>query len=218
MLTTVLTVTVSRTGTEPFQYHHTCDALHDRHRTMHATSEYGYRIVLMLLDSNPCLCNNWRLRQKFPPPFVCGPRQGCEVELCTPRAGARVATSPQALLHDRASTSSNTHTPTPSYPTQARHTLAVMANINWRTINIDALDPDSPANFDLSSLTPAVEPISTADVQNTAQQIRQLLRGGDNEGALQGALESAPYGADDKGKVRWCLLPHNLHNTSHVRG
>ncbi|KAF3040677.1 hypothetical protein E8E12_004052 [Didymella heteroderae] len=75
-----------------------------------------------------------------------------------------------------------------------------MANINWRTINIDALDPDSPANFDLSSLTPAVEPISTADVQNTSQQIRQLLRGGDNEGALQGALESAPYGADDKGK------------------
>ncbi|KAF1924019.1 Arp2/3 complex 16 kDa subunit ARPC5 [Didymella exigua CBS 183.55] len=75
-----------------------------------------------------------------------------------------------------------------------------MANINWRTINIDALDPDSPANFDLSSLTPAVEPIATADVQNTSQQIRQLLRGGDNEGALQGALESAPYGADDKGK------------------
>lgn len=65
-----------------------------------------------------------------------------------------------------------------------------MANINWRTINIDALDPDSPANFDLSSLTPAVEPISTADVQNLSQQIRQLLRGGDNEGALQGALAS----------------------------
>jgi hypothetical protein len=77
-----------------------------------------------------------------------------------------------------------------------------MANINWRTINIDALDPDSPANFDLSSLTPAVAPVSTADVQNNAQQIRQLLRGGDNEGALQGALEQPPYGADDKGKVR----------------
>lgn len=92
-----------------------------------------------------------------------------------------------------------------------------MANINWRTINIDALDPDSPANFDLSSLTPAVEPISTADVQNTAQQIRQLLRGGDNEGALQGALESAPYGADDKGKVRWCLPPHELHDASYAR-
>jgi hypothetical protein len=77
-----------------------------------------------------------------------------------------------------------------------------MATINWRTINIDALDPDSPANFDLSSLTPALEPVSTADVQNNAQQIRQLLRGGDNEGALQGALEKPPYGADDKGKVR----------------
>lgn len=76
-----------------------------------------------------------------------------------------------------------------------------MANINWRTINIDALDPDSPANFDLTSLTPAVAPVSTADVQNNAQQIRQLLRGGDNEGALSGALENPPYGADDKGKV-----------------
>lgn len=87
-----------------------------------------------------------------------------------------------------------------------------MANINWRTINVDALDPDSPANFDLSSLTPAVAPISTADVQNTAQQIRQLLRGGDNEGALQGALENPPYGGDDKGKVRCGMLPHHHHS------
>jgi len=28
------------------------------------------------------------------------------------------------------------------------------------------------------------------------QQVRQLLRGGDAEGALRGALESAPYGGD----------------------
>ncbi|KAF2865252.1 actin-related protein 2/3 complex subunit 5 [Massariosphaeria phaeospora] len=75
-----------------------------------------------------------------------------------------------------------------------------MATLNWRTINIDALDPDSPANFDLSSLTPAVAPVSTADVQSLAGQIRQLLRSGDNEGALQGALENVPYGADEKGK------------------
>jgi hypothetical protein len=80
-----------------------------------------------------------------------------------------------------------------------------MANINWRTINIDALDPDSPANFDLSSLTPAVTPVSTADVQATSTQIRQLLRGGDNEGALLGALENPPYGADAQGKVRTLL-------------
>ncbi|KAF1986827.1 Arp2/3 complex 16 kDa subunit ARPC5 [Aulographum hederae CBS 113979] len=75
-----------------------------------------------------------------------------------------------------------------------------MANINWRTINIDALDPDSPANFDLTSLTPALAPVPTSEVQGLAGQIRQLLRGGDSEGALRGALETAPYGADEKGK------------------
>lgn len=84
------------------------------------------------------------------------------------------------------------------------HLRHIMANVNWRTINIDALDPDSPANFDLKTLTPAVAPVSTADVQNLASQIRQLLRGGDSEGALRGALETAPYGADEQGKVGDC--------------
>ena len=77
-----------------------------------------------------------------------------------------------------------------------------MATLNWRTINIDALDPESPANFDLSTLAPTVAPVSTSDVQALAGQIRQLLRGGDSEGALQGALENPPYGADERGKVR----------------
>ena len=76
-----------------------------------------------------------------------------------------------------------------------------MANINWRTINIDALDPESAYNFDLSTLTPAVIPVSTSDVQTLSGQIRQLMRGGDNEGALRGALENVPYGADEQGKV-----------------
>ena len=76
-----------------------------------------------------------------------------------------------------------------------------MANINWRTINIDALDPESSHNFDLSTLTPAVQPVSTSDVQTLSGQVRQLSRGGDNEGALRGALENAPYGADEQGKV-----------------
>jgi actin related protein 2/3 complex subunit 5 len=76
-----------------------------------------------------------------------------------------------------------------------------MSLTNWRTINIDALDPESANNFDLTSLAPGVTPISTADVQSIAQQVRQLLRGGDSEGALRGALETAPYGADAKGKV-----------------
>lgn len=76
-----------------------------------------------------------------------------------------------------------------------------MANINWRTIDIDALDPDSAANFDLTTFTPNVEPVSTADVQTLSGQVKQLLRGGDQEGALVGALENVPYGADAQGKV-----------------
>lgn len=80
-----------------------------------------------------------------------------------------------------------------------------MSNINWRTINIDALDPESAYNFDLTTLTPAVQPVSTSDVHTLAGQIRQLSRGGDNEGALRGALENAPYGADEQGKV--CSSP-----------
>jgi len=76
-----------------------------------------------------------------------------------------------------------------------------MAHINWRTINIDALDPESANNFDLTSLAPTVQPVSTADVQTLSGQIRQLLRGGNPEGALRGALENAPYGADEQGKA-----------------
>ena len=75
-----------------------------------------------------------------------------------------------------------------------------MAQVNWRTINIDALDPESSSNFDLSTLTPAVQPVSQQDVQALSQQIRQLWRGGDAEGALRGALENAPYGADAQSK------------------
>ena len=79
-----------------------------------------------------------------------------------------------------------------------------MAQINWRTINIDALDPESAANFEISSLTPAINQVSLQDAQHIAGQIRQLLRGGDAEGALRGAMESAIYGGDDSAKVS-CL-------------
>nr|POF18517.1 actin-related protein 2/3 complex subunit 5 [Quercus suber] len=76
-----------------------------------------------------------------------------------------------------------------------------MADFNWRTINVDLLDPESASNFDLTTLTPAVQPISTADVQILSGQIRQLARGGNAEGALRGALENVPYGADEQGKA-----------------
>ncbi|TAQ85395.1 hypothetical protein B7494_g6275 [Chlorociboria aeruginascens] len=67
---------------------------------------------------------------------------------------------------------------------------------NWRTINIDLLDPESSSNFETSTLHPAFAPVSDAEIRQVAGQVRQLLRGGDAEGALRGALESAPYGGD----------------------
>ncbi|KAL6713471.1 hypothetical protein ACLMJK_008936 [Lecanora helva] len=75
-----------------------------------------------------------------------------------------------------------------------------MATMNWRTINIDLLDPESPANFSTASLVPALPEVSAPEVQTLAGQIRQLLRGGDAEGALRGALENAPYGGDQAAK------------------
>lgn len=80
-----------------------------------------------------------------------------------------------------------------------------MAAVNWRTINIDLLDPESSANFSTSSLSPSVPSVSAAEVQSLGGQVRQLLRGGDAEGALRGALENAPYGGDTAAKVR----PHS---------
>ncbi|KAL9021827.1 MAG: hypothetical protein Q9185_000954 [Variospora sp. 1 TL-2023] len=76
-----------------------------------------------------------------------------------------------------------------------------MANFNWRTINIDLLDPESPANFSTTSLAPALASVSASEVQSLSSQIKQLLRGGDSEGALRGALENPPYGGDAAAKV-----------------
>ncbi len=79
------------------------------------------------------------------------------------------------------------------------------APLNYRLINIDRLDPDHSSNFDLSTLVPAdtgaASISSSAEAQSLAGQIRQLLRGGDTEGALRGAMENVPYGGDDRAKV-----------------
>ncbi|KAI9822033.1 MAG: hypothetical protein M1832_003205 [Thelocarpon impressellum] len=73
-----------------------------------------------------------------------------------------------------------------------------MALQNYRLLNVDRLDPESSANFDVATLLPAAAaPVSAADAQTLAGQVRTLLRGGDSEGALRGALERAPYGASD---------------------
>ena len=81
-----------------------------------------------------------------------------------------------------------------------------MSTQNWRTINIDLLDSESSANFDVKSLLPPVSSTSSSEVQSIASQIRQLLRGGDTEGALRGALENAPYGGDNAAKVSLMLI------------
>ena len=70
-----------------------------------------------------------------------------------------------------------------------------MTTTNWRTINVDALDPESSYNFDLSTLTPQLAPVSTSSIQQLGNQVRQQLRSGDAEGALRVALSNPPYGA-----------------------
>ncbi|KAI1139594.1 Arp2/3 complex 16 kDa subunit ARPC5 [Hypoxylon sp. FL0543] len=80
-----------------------------------------------------------------------------------------------------------------------QHTQASLSDA-WRTINIDALDPDSSQNFDTSTLHPPLPEIGEADVRQLNAQVRQLLRGGDAEGALRGCLESPVYNGSDSAK------------------
>ena len=73
---------------------------------------------------------------------------------------------------------------------------------NYRTINIDVLDPDSSVNFPMEALLPGTlpEPTTSSGAANVATQVRQLLRGGDSEGALRYVLETAPLAGDDRAK------------------
>jgi actin related protein 2/3 complex, subunit 5 len=81
-----------------------------------------------------------------------------------------------------------------------QHTAASLSDA-WRTIDIDALQEDSSVNFDTSTLYPPQPEISEAEVKALAGQVRQLLRGGDAEGALRGCLEMPVYNASDAAKV-----------------
>ncbi|KAL2175287.1 actin-related protein 2/3 complex subunit 5 [Thermothelomyces heterothallicus CBS 202.75] len=76
------------------------------------------------------------------------------------------------------------------------HTQATLTDA-WRTINIDALQEDSSVNFDTSTLRPPLPEVSEAEVRQLTSQVRQLLRGGDAEGALRGCLESPVYAGSD---------------------
>ncbi|KAK4154458.1 hypothetical protein C8A00DRAFT_32739 [Chaetomidium leptoderma] len=72
------------------------------------------------------------------------------------------------------------------------HTQATLSDA-WRTIDIDALEEDSPVNFDTATLHQPQTEVSEADVRQLTAQVRQLLRGGDAEGALRGCLEAPVY-------------------------
>ncbi|KAE8135739.1 actin-related protein 2/3 complex subunit 5 [Aspergillus pseudotamarii] len=77
-----------------------------------------------------------------------------------------------------------------------------MAQLNYRTINIDVLDPESSVNFPMETLLPPTLPAPTtsSEAANVAAQVRQLLRSGDAEGALRAVLDTAPLGGDDRAK------------------
>ncbi|KAJ5577605.1 uncharacterized protein N7459_006569 [Penicillium hispanicum] len=77
-----------------------------------------------------------------------------------------------------------------------------MSQLNYRTINIDQLDPESSVNFPMETLLPATlpQPETASDAANIATQVRQQLRGGDPEGALRLVLDTAPLGGDDRAK------------------
>ena len=77
-----------------------------------------------------------------------------------------------------------------------------MAAINYRTVNVDAYDPESSQNFPLESVLPSSlpAPSTQSETAQIATQVRQLLRAGDSLGALQSALETAPLAGDDGAK------------------
>lgn len=82
-----------------------------------------------------------------------------------------------------------------------QHTSATLSDA-WRTINIDAYNEDSSVNFDVSTLHPPQPEISEAETRQLAAQVRQLLQGGDAEGALRGCLETPVYNGSEGAKVR----------------
>ncbi|KAL6855221.1 hypothetical protein ACO1O0_006360 [Amphichorda felina] len=80
-----------------------------------------------------------------------------------------------------------------------QHTSASLSDA-WRTINIDALTEDSSVNFDTSTLHPPQPEITEPEVRQLSGQVRQLLRGGDAEGALRGCLDMPVYNGADTAK------------------
>ncbi|KAK3314716.1 actin-related protein 2/3 complex subunit 5 [Apodospora peruviana] len=80
-----------------------------------------------------------------------------------------------------------------------QHTAASLSDA-WRTIDIDRLIEDSSINFDTKTLHPPLQETTDAEVRAINGQVRQLLRGGDSEGALRGCLELPVYSGTEATK------------------
>jgi actin related protein 2/3 complex, subunit 5 len=72
-----------------------------------------------------------------------------------------------------------------------------MATVNFRKIDVDALDPENQ----IEDLVPPQEPVSVDQIQTLSQQVKQILGKGDYVSALKYALDNPPYGGDENVKV-----------------
>jgi actin related protein 2/3 complex subunit 5 len=73
-----------------------------------------------------------------------------------------------------------------------------MSAVNWRKIDIDALDPDRATNRE--ELAPPSAPVSVEDIQSRGTQARALMSKGDYAGSLSLALSNPPYGGSNESK------------------
>lgn len=74
-----------------------------------------------------------------------------------------------------------------------------MASVNFRKIDIDALNPED--QLTAADLIPPQRPVSIEEISNKSQQVKQALSKGDHVEALDIALSDPPYGGDEQVKA-----------------
>ncbi|ANB14900.1 hypothetical protein AWJ20_2514 [Sugiyamaella lignohabitans] len=87
-----------------------------------------------------------------------------------------------------------------------------MATVNFRRIDVDALDPDNAPSEDVY---PQFPPVSIQEVTQIGSEAKSALSKGNFSSSLKLLLGSPPYGGDAQTKVRllfwllatfWCDL------------
>lgn len=72
---------------------------------------------------------------------------------------------------------------------------------NFRRLDVDHLSDPGAKFLTLQDLLPPLPPVSLADMQARAAEVKALMSKGDYGAALTVAVEDAPYGGDEKTKV-----------------